>query len=138
MKKEVKMEEALSIKLGRFLQEKGFIAATPSGSILSALSEMDSLGILSQTRAQPETYFFGLFKEKARRLFLGVVWFNNKARNASADNWTFDFYGRVHKEMLQNLAAEMSSKFDVNITLRLVGENPHTESLPCDFYADYA
>lgn len=126
-------EEAISIKVGTWLLQKGFGLASCIGIAESRIIENCALGILSDSAAKPEKRLFGLVIQKSRRWFLGTIWFNDDLRGADEENWVFEFHGREHIESLSRLAEEMASVFGVKITSRLISEESEIESFESDF-----
>lgn len=132
----VDYQKAVSIRVGNFLLSKGFDLASSTGVYQNKLGQSQSLGIL---RKDPErktkTRLFSFLKKRdPRRIFHGIIWFKNNNLGASEDNWIFEFYGRRHVALMQQLADEMASTFEVKVTLRLVKESPETEAYDTDFY----
>lgn len=131
----VDYQDALSIRVGKFLLAKGFDLASSSGVASDSLEETEtcSLGILyKDPDAKPRTYLRGLIKIQPRRAFLGTVWFGS-AHDATEDNWVFVAYGRKYIEMVRELADEMAATFNVTIVLRLVRDQPDVESYASDY-----
>lgn len=127
----VDYQESLSIKVGKWLLQKEFYPADHSGMATQSLVQTDELGILwRDPEAKPRKYLFGLIKQEPRRGFIGTVWFSNSARGANEQNWLFEMYGRKHIELVRQLTEEMSSSFNVKISLRLVREQPDVETYP--------
>lgn len=122
----VDYQDSVSVEVGRFLLCKGFDLANDDGVATPQLVETDSLGILRRD-AKPRKYLFGLITRESRRTFLGTVWFSNSRRGTNK-HWVFEAYGRKHVELVKQLAGEMASTFGVNITLRLVCEQPDVET----------
>lgn len=136
----VDYQEATSIKVGRWLLQKGFFPALDSGEALESLREDFLLGILyKDPEAKPKKHFFGLTTEYPRRVFLGVVWFKhdknnpNESRGADEKNWVLRVYGREAIELVNSLAKEMASAFGINIFLRLVQEESRFEMFGSDY-----
>lgn len=130
----VDYQEALSIKVGRFLFSKGFDLASCTGLASNSLVETCSLGILCKDpEAKPQKYFFGLITREPRREFIGRVWLSNTARGANEQNWVLEAYGRKHVELVRQLAEEMASTFNAKITIRLVREQSALETLLSDY-----
>lgn len=130
----VEYREALSIKVGKFVLSKGFDLADSMGKADNSLVQSDSLGILyKDPEAKPIKSLFGLIKRERRRMFLGVVWFNNSVRNANKQNWLFQAYGRKYIKLVRQLADEMAFTFNVKITLHLVREQPDIETYLSDY-----
>ena len=130
----VDYQEALSILVGKAILAKGFDLASCSGMALNQLNSDSSLGILHKDpEAKPLKYLFGLIIRQPRRAFLGTIWFSNEARGATEQNWILEAYGRKYIELVRNLADELASTFQVKITLRLVREQPDTETYMSDY-----
>lgn len=132
----VDYQEALSIKVGKWLSEKGFAPASCTGIALYSLSETNSLGILwKDPDAKPREYLFGLIKREPKRRFLGTIWFDNSTRGANKKYWVLEAYGQEHIELVRQLAEKMTSIFNVKISLRLVREQPDVETYcsGCDY-----
>lgn len=133
----VDYQEPLSIKVGKWLLEKGYESASRTGLALDLLTASEispnSLGVLKQDpTAQPHTWLFGLIKRPRRKNFLGVIWFKN-TRQADEKNWVFEIRGREYAEQLRRLADEMGKTFEVKITLCLVQEQPAVETYLSDY-----
>ncbi len=125
-----------SIKVGKHLLAKGYDLATHTGLALGSLIECDAFGILlKDPEVKLKTYFFGLVKRAPRRMFLGVVWFDNKDRNATEVNWVFDVYGRKHVDRIGRMAEELADTFNVKVTVRLACEQPSVETCLSDYDA---
>ena len=128
-KKLVDYQESPSIKAGRFLLSRGFDPASRTGLAEESLVESRSLGILRKNpEAKPRKYLFGLITGKPRRWFLGKIWFNEDKLGATEQNWVIEVYGREHIEMIQKLADDMASTFNIKIAIRLVRDLPHAET----------
>lgn len=131
----VDYQEATSIKVGRMLLSKGFAIASCTGVAESTLRASESLGVLTKSPAtEPKRYLFGLIKAKSRRRFLGVIWFRNDVRGATDADWVFEVYGREHVSQTKQLADELAKTFNVKISLRLVREEPDTETFMADTF----
>lgn len=131
----VDYQESLSIKVGQFLLWKEFAVADNIGMASHSLIQSNELGILyKDPEAKPQTYIFGLIKREPRRMFLGIIWFNNSARGAHEQNWIFEVYGRKYIKIVKQLAEEMAFIFNTKITIRLVREQLHVEIYPSDGY----
>jgi hypothetical protein len=137
MSNEVTYSEPFSIKVGKLLLSEGFDLASCTGFAKYELVEDNSLGILCKNlEAKPKKYLFGLIKKEPRKIFFGTVWFNNSARGANEENWVFEVYGRKYIGLVRELAEDMALTFNVDISIRLVQEQPDFESRPCDFSCD--
>lgn len=121
---EVRFEEALAIRVGRYLIEKGFYPANSHGVALSSLREDDSLGILLQQETKKR--FLGFLRPAPRRLFVGVLSLRHR------DRWTIEVQGRPVVEAIKRLAELMAADFGVKIDLRLVSESVSREYYPRD------
>jgi len=139
----VQLKEHLSIKVGRFiLSQEGMDIASGDGvaTKIDSQSRAYSFGVLCGDSEVKPRRLFGLFARKPRRLFLGVIWFGESSYDGvSESHWIFDVFGRDGVELARQLAEEMASKFDVDITVNLVREEPHLEAFvsdhaccPCD------
>lgn len=132
----VDYQEALSIKVGKWLLQKGFGLASPTGLALcpSSLGATDSFGILWRNPdTKPRKHLFGLIKRDPRREFIGTIWFSNIVRGASKQEWVFEAYGRKHIKLVKQLAEEMVLDFNVKIFLNLVREQPDVEAYINDY-----
>ena len=122
-----------SSTVGKFLLSKGFDLASCLGDASDSF-DPNSLGILRKDPdAKPISYLFGLKKREPRRVFLGTVWFSSSARGADERNWVFDVYCRKHVELVEQLAEEMASLFNVKISIHLVSDEPRVETYWSDF-----
>lgn len=130
----VSYKEALSIRVGNWIRQKGFELSSRDGTILDSLTEIPQFGILQN---DPDTKLrrglFGLIRRKPRRRFLGVIWFSNSERCADEKNWVFDVYGREYVQVAIQLTKEMALIFNVNILVHLVREQPDTETYMSDY-----
>lgn len=130
----IEYQEAVSIRVGRFLLSKGFTLASTAGIEMSpsSLAEDNSLGIIyDDPDDKPKRRFFGMFNK--RRVFLGILWFNNERRAASWTQWVFELYGRKYNDLVMKLVSEIAYKFNVNITVKLIRDAPRLEGYPRDF-----
>lgn len=129
----VNYQEPLSIKIGRFLLERGYDHASSIG-VANPLTKTNALGILRKDPdVKPRKSLFGLITHKPRRTFLGVLWLDDKVRGANDQVWVFEAYGRQYIELLKELSEDMTATFGVNIELRLVREQPEIERYYSDF-----
>lgn len=129
-------EEANAIKVGKWLQSKGYSPAQHYGEALTSLRIEDHVGILAGNPEPPKTRFFGLIKTQKRRDFLGVVCFKGSVDGphcADENHWIFEFYGRKNKDCVEKLAKEMFEEFKVKISIILVREEPKIEYLLGDY-----
>ena len=128
----VTVAEAISIRVGNYITNSHALALADSiGNALSSLTHIDSLGLLKGVRPLRKK-FAGIFSYRVRRPFVAVLWFNNQARGATHKKWHLDVYGRTHMPLIQELAIELSTEFQVAIHIRLVSEVEHEEY----FYGD--
>jgi len=119
----VDYQEALSIKVGNWLIQKGFGLAENTGFGLSELVESSSLGITWQDpNAKPIKLNIFFAKARIYPTFLGVVWFEGKVRNADEQNWVLEAHGRDQVDRITKLANELAADFKVRITIRLISE----------------
>jgi hypothetical protein len=130
----VTIQDALSIRVTKWLIEKGFKPAFAIGIAVDNPSEYQidalerSIGILwKDPNIQPKKWFFNLLKEKFRHQFLGVICFNDGQNRANEREWVIKTYGRNRLEMVSKLADEMAATFKVRIIVRLVQEVPKLE-----------
>lgn len=130
----VSYQEALSIRVGKFLRAAGFDLASSTGRALDSLVENNLLGVLyKDPAAKPRKYLFGLIVCKPRRAFLGTIWFYNAPRGATEDSWCFCISGRKYVELAKALAEEMALAFNVKVSIRLTSEEPDTETFSSDY-----
>jgi len=116
--------EPPSIKVGKWLIEKGYGLADLGGLRLSSLECRKHLGVLGP--AVTKRVFFGLITTYERSPFFGTITFESEGP------WDFEIYGRENVEKLTALANEMAEKFKVEIALHLVSEEPRLESFNLD------
>jgi hypothetical protein len=127
--------DAPAVRVGRFLVSRGFQLATCGGSALEPFSypHQSSIGILCHdSEIQPKTYLWGLFKEKPRRAWIGVIWFESVFRGAHEGQWVVDVYGSKYLERLTQLSQEMTSMFHTAITVDLISNELKTEFFGSD------
>ncbi|HSV95186.1 MAG TPA: hypothetical protein VLH94_04435 [Spirochaetia bacterium] len=130
----VDYQEPFSIKVGRSLLSKEYELADCCGKAINRLTGSDSLGILLNNRsAKPKTCLFGLIKKMPRRTFLGVIWFDNQPRHANENRWIFEIYGREYVDLAKQIAKELSSLFNVAITVHLISEQTACEKYLSDY-----
>lgn len=129
MSEKVDYQEAISVKVGKYLLERGYDLASDEGLALPLVGEANALGILQRNQdAKPKKYMFGLItRREPRRVFLGVIWFRDSTRGATNEHWVLETYGRGYVELVRQLAEEMTSTFNVKITICLVQEQPKVE-----------
>ncbi|MCD6384527.1 hypothetical protein J7M23_02005 [Candidatus Sumerlaeota bacterium] len=114
----VEFEEALAIRVGAFLRSLGFIPADAFGVAQKVLEESDSLDILYK---DPE----------AKPWWIGTIWFRNSTRGANDDHWVIEVSGRrYYCGLIRQLAEKLAWKFNVEITIRLISEQPQLGTLP--------
>ena len=112
--------EDISIKVGKLLWQKGFRiwAGWPYSKVLKRLNHIhDKYVILFPYRKK---YFFGLV-ERQKFFALGELWFHNSARSATSKHLVFEVPARWQVEKARQLAEEISSAFNVKVSLRLTG-----------------
>ena len=110
----VTYKEPISIQVGNHLVSKGFILAYDSGHAKSELEVTDSFGILyNDPNAKPKKYFFGLFKEKPNRCFVGARYLNCAGRvlKKKKDVWVLKMYGRKYLLLMKELARRSRFNF---------------------------
>jgi hypothetical protein len=56
----------------------------------------------------------------ADRLFFGVLWFDNAARDASEKHWVLEVYGTEIFGRMQMIGVELSNQFSVSINTCLI------------------
>lgn len=127
-KKSVEYREALSIRVGKYIQSKGFGVAGRDGIAMEALKESDILNILYKDPDAPRPVIFLIFQwgGTTRRLRIGSLQLKERAR------WVFNLRGIKTVEVAKKLAAEIASEFNVNITIHLVDEEPWLERFRSD------
>ncbi|MDD5625939.1 MAG: hypothetical protein PHG83_02120 [Patescibacteria group bacterium] len=125
----VDFKEDVSVKVSEWLLQKGYELATCTGQAISKLDKNDNkgFGILFKN-PNPSKRFLGLGKE--RKLYLGDIWF--RLHGADEKNWVFEIYGSKNVECAKQLATEMTSIFDVNISVNLEQDESKFENLPGD------
>ena len=132
MFEKIKHNESSSIKVRKFLVLMGFYPAnyngvelehTINGVELEHTISDRLLGVLcSNPNAKlKKKRWFGLASQK-RRVFLGLIWFENKPRSANIDNWVFEVYEEKHIELAKELANDMSLFFDKKVTVYSVNK----------------
>ncbi len=123
-----KSGELISVWVGRWLIKNGYVLASCIGRVCteSSLATSDSIGLLMPHQNNPKS---------RRRLFVGVLWFNNYARGASdkEKEWVFEVYGKEYFEPFQALARKLWSTFYIGIDTQLVKNQPETEVFLSDF-----
>jgi hypothetical protein len=115
-------QEALSIKVGKFLIKKGLDISDSIGEICW-LEERKCIGVLRKNPTNsPLKNLLGRLKLCSQHEFIGLILFKSSERCADEQNWFFEVYGRKHVEFLKQLADEMVSAFNVKIKLCLIRE----------------
>lgn len=137
--KRKKSKESISIWVGRWLIRKGYVLASCVGraSTETNLVESDSIGLLipRQENSEPAKNSSGNpdgQQNPKRRPFVGVLWFNNRKREADNKNWVLEVYREEYFESLQVLARELWSDFYISVEARFVENQPKDES----FFSD--
>ena len=114
----------------KWLKGKSYYISNSNGCLLHSLNRADSIGILyKDPKIKPRKRFFGLVEQEPRKIFLGVIWFDNHVRNANKENWVFEVYGKEYFTDMKELAEDMAKTFEIKITLQLTRENPLFEHL---------
>ena len=130
----VDYQEAISIKVGRFLLSKGFNLASSIGIGIDELSQEDYLGVLSGYLKAKPIKFLGVVIWKPRRIFFGTIRFKENCRHdTNEQNWVFEVYGCEHVELLKQLAEDLASTFNVKILLQLKCEQSKREAFLSDY-----
>jgi len=135
-----KSEESISIWVGRWLIKKGYVLASCIGRAHSesGLVLSDSIGLLMPHQENSESQerpfrSCGVRRNPKRRRFVGVIWFNNRARGANSKEWVFEVYGKEYFELFQVLGRKLWSTFCVSVEVRLVKGHPEAEVFLSDF-----
>jgi len=135
-----KSEESISIWVSRWLIRKGYVLASCIGRVCteSGLAVSDSIGLLMPHQDSSESHEYpyrpcGVRRNPKRRRFVGVIWFNNRARGANSKEWIFEVYGKEHFELFQALARKLWSTFCVSVEVRFVKDQPEAEVFLSDF-----
>ena len=93
-----------------------------------------AIGVLTQ-QVEEKRFLFGLIKlRQIRHFFLGAVYLS--ANGATEEHWLFEVYGSSNVDSARKLAEEMSSTFQVEVTLRLVREEPHDGSYLLYYFSE--
>lgn len=128
----VVLEENLSILVVEFIRSKGFVLADCVGVALGypdELSNSRSFGILGKEYdAESPRQLLGLIKGKPRRKFFGVLWLGNPN-----SGWHIEANGREYLPVIEELAGEMASAFEVEIVCKLSCEESGIETFASDF-----
>jgi len=128
------VEEALSIRVGRWLIERGFFLADWTGQALQSLERDSSLGILIKNPlAKPVKHFFGLVTRMPRREFLGTIRFCD-CYYREEKNWEMEVFGREQVELMMTLAEVTELTFNVKVSVHLEGEMVRYERFNEDYY----
>ena len=134
-------QKKLSVKVAMWLFQKGFSPADQDGVEIDPLRAItNKLGILYDgPNHEYAKCLFGLITPKRRfsgtdiqrhiypsflfprRQFLGFLSMTN------SQNWTFELYGRKYVDIIKQLSSQLSSDFDVNITIHLLREEAEKE-----------
>lgn len=124
----IDFQEAISIKVGKWFIQKGFVIANCIGLMqYGGLKESTEVGLLYKSSAvQSEKYLFGLIERRPRLEFFGVVWLE-ASHGPRKDSWLFNFHGCKNTDWAKRLAEELASEFGINITLKLISEQPAYE-----------
>ena len=129
----VTVAEALSIRVGNHIIAQGTLAlANQSGRALDSLTWEDSLGLLEGSKFLKRK-FAVLFSFRQRRPFIGVLCFQNAKQGITNKKWLLETHGRIYLPLMQELAEELSAKFEVEIHVRLVSEDPGRERFMSDY-----
>ncbi|MCK9345133.1 MAG: hypothetical protein M0P64_03375 [Candidatus Pacebacteria bacterium] len=128
-------KEPLSVKIARYLKQKGFQAASiHSGAAMDSLAGASCFGVLYQDPAiKQKTYFWGLIKgDTPRRIYLGDIYIDGGNPRSSADHWRFEMYGKEYFEIAKGLASELVKEFNVKITFKVAEDCVKHEGFPSD------
>jgi hypothetical protein len=123
----VTYHEDHAVSVGRFLVENGYGLASSTGRARPKPVADSSVGILFRDEEPtPRRRFRGLFGAR-RRHVLGTIWFDNTIRNAASSSWVFEVNGRQYADRANELARGLASHFSVEISVRLMSEDPIEE-----------
>ena len=122
--------EADAIRAGKVLASRGFVPADGYGYCLQSLQHTDVLGVLSGDQALTERldgFASWLMSSTPKRMFLGVIDFQNEGKNITSKRWFFRVYGTKNVPMAIRLAEDLVQGTDLVIDLGLVDESVRYE-----------
>lgn len=125
----VVVKDDISLKIAAKIIENSFVPSSILGLKEVIYAQSKGLGILYNDPLRKETRLFGLIKNipPHRRVFLGVIWFDNEPRRATPKQWVFEVYGSKYLNLATKLAEKLADTFAVKITVILVSNNPEYE-----------
>lgn len=128
----------LDYKLFHYLKNSDeFLPASCLGEIKQNYCSYDdnnTMGIVTKSRNYlPQRCWLLRCLRKPRRMFVGVIWINNKPRNATNDRWVLEFYGRKNLQMVQQLVVDLEKDFNTEITIKIRSDELKREFLKSDF-----
>lgn len=144
----VDFHERLDYRLFRYLEDHGFSVSNRIGIAIENYREgHGSIGVLSkefidETHSSRRSWFRNFlhkittFSKKKRRIFIGVIWFDNASRNATADNWVFELYGRENLSVVEKLVSNLIGDFNVWITIQILKDELVLEEFTTDGCCD--
>lgn len=128
-KKRKKSSDSILEWVAKWLLHKGYNLASCNGLAcsISGLHGSDSIGLLIPHQENSESV-----ENSSRRPFVGVLWFNNRKREADNKNWVLEVYREECFESLQTLAKKLWSGFHIYVEPRFVENQPKDESFLSD------
>jgi len=138
----VVFDEPILLKIADYLALNCLMPADNNGELDWSLevgaNPQGYVGILqSNPNKKKIRHLFGLisYEKRQRKRFLGMIWFSDESRGANDKNWIFEMYGREHVDLVKKIAGEMSAKFDVKITVKLMSHMPRYEYMDDGLHA---
>jgi len=124
----------LSIQVGQWLRSRGYHLADHIGLELQSLEKTNSLGLLRENPdVKPRSWLMSLIRGRSRKIFFGVVWFEDVQRKADEQNWVLEVYGQENAYLARQLAHDMTLTFSVKVVFRIISEDTKTEVFGSDF-----
>jgi hypothetical protein len=126
-------EEPLSVKIARYLKQKGFQAASVhSGVAVDSLVSSSCFGVLyTDPAVKQKTYFWGLIKgDTPRRIYLGNIYIKGENPSSGPDRWFFEMYGKDYFEVAKSLATDLAKEFEAKVTLKVAEDGVKLEGFP--------
>jgi hypothetical protein len=125
----VTFHEPLGPRIASVIAACGYKVGGYSGLVKGNLTNIvtdPGIGIYSHD-AVAGPPLFGLFRHKARRRWLGTVWFNLARLGATQQRFVIEVNGRDVVEECTRLASQIVEKFDVDVDLMLDSEHEQRE-----------
>lgn len=112
---------ALSVRVGEWLQERGYHLADEMGCYFPSPYASSHVNILGKDFEFGGRGFWFL-KTKPRRRWIGSIWFDNEARKATSARWHFDVHTQGSRTAAEAIAKELAWVFKVDIVLGVTND----------------